>query len=243
MWRVFKGLAQEKENQSIIAKEDFAKGLRQLEAHGLKSLSASYITDLYDRLDTSRDGTVELFELVSGLSLMCGGSDDEKLGVFFDLYDATHTFSSFFHFLIPWVCSYDRNGDGSLTREEIELLINTAVKNGFRATLHRNDKLGGSSSGNQNLQEQLTEQLADELAQNLATQLAAPFLEMLDKDGNGAITLDEFKAAKGMRPLGFNLTLKSSFTCAHLASHASSIQAAHCPFSFWRQIKCKCRQN
>eukprot|EP01122_Echinamoeba_exundans_P015542 TRINITY_DN741_c0_g1_i2.p1 TRINITY_DN741_c0_g1~~TRINITY_DN741_c0_g1_i2.p1 ORF type:complete len:199 (+),score=41.70 TRINITY_DN741_c0_g1_i2:417-1013(+) len=175
MWRVFKELAKHKDDQSIVSKEDFTKGLRQLEGHGLKSLSTSYIADLYDRLDTSRDGTVELFELVSGLSLMCGGSDDEKLGVFFDLYD--------------------RNGDGSLTREEIELLINTAVKNGFRATLHRNDKLGSSSSG-QNLQEQLTEQLADELAQNLATQLAAPFLEMLDKDGNGAITLDEFKAAK-----------------------------------------------
>lgn len=92
-------------------------------------------------------------------------------------------------------CRYDRNGDGSLTKEEIELLIHTAVKNGFRATLHKNDKVGAPAE--HSVQEQLTEQLADELAQNLATQLAAPFLAMLDKNADGAISLEEFKAAKG----------------------------------------------
>lgn len=86
MWNIFKAKAKKEADQLIVSKESFTKGIRELELFGLKRLSDLYISELYDRLDTSRDGNVELFELVSGLSIMCGGTADEKLGVFFDLY-------------------------------------------------------------------------------------------------------------------------------------------------------------
>lgn len=180
MWSIFKSKADNSGEglRAVLRRPQFAAGIRALESHGLKRLSDSYIDSLYDRLDTSRDGQVELFELVSGLSLMCGGSTDDKLDVFFELYDS--------------------DGDGCLCKSEIELLINTAVQNGFRATIHRNDKAPTSSEPNPvgSVEEQLTEQLADQLATVLAQQLAEPFLKMLDRDGNGVISRDEFKAAK-----------------------------------------------
>jgi len=61
-------------------RETFKLGLGKLEKCGLKNLDESPFADrLYDLLDTNQDGVVDLQEFVSGLSLLCKGSPEEKI--------------------------------------------------------------------------------------------------------------------------------------------------------------------
>jgi hypothetical protein len=50
-----------------LDKETFRKGLGMLEAAGLKNL------------DVNKDNTVDLPEFITGLSLLCKGTPEEKL--------------------------------------------------------------------------------------------------------------------------------------------------------------------
>jgi hypothetical protein len=63
-----------------LDKPTFRRGLGKLEACGLKNLDDSPFVDrLFTLLDTNGDGTVDLQEFVTGLSLLCKGTVEEKL--------------------------------------------------------------------------------------------------------------------------------------------------------------------
>ena len=63
-----------------LDKETFKKGLNKLEACGLKNIENTPFADrLFHLLDVNGDGTVDLSELVCGLSMLCKGSVEEKL--------------------------------------------------------------------------------------------------------------------------------------------------------------------
>lgn len=63
-----------------LDRETFRKGLGMLEKAGLKNLDDSpFVERLFTLLDVNNDGTIDLSEFVSGLSLLCKGTPEEKL--------------------------------------------------------------------------------------------------------------------------------------------------------------------
>jgi serine/threonine-protein phosphatase 2B regulatory subunit len=66
--------------KDALDKEKFKQGLGKLEECGLRNLQDSPFVDrLFTLLDTDKSGTVDLQEFVSGLSLLCKGTPEEKL--------------------------------------------------------------------------------------------------------------------------------------------------------------------
>lgn len=66
--------------KEALDRDTFKKGLGMLENCGLKNLDDSPFVDrLFDLLDTNGDGSVDLHEFVTGLSLLCKGTIEEKL--------------------------------------------------------------------------------------------------------------------------------------------------------------------
>jgi hypothetical protein len=69
-----------------LDRETFKKGLGKLEACGLKNLDDSpFVERLFTLLDVNHDGSVDLQEFITGLSLLCKGTVEEKL-------ECKHTF-------------------------------------------------------------------------------------------------------------------------------------------------------
>jgi Ca2+-binding EF-hand superfamily protein len=63
-----------------VDRETFKQGLGMLEKAGLKNLDDSPFVDrLFSLLDINGDGQIDLSEFVTGLSLLCKGSVEEKL--------------------------------------------------------------------------------------------------------------------------------------------------------------------
>ena len=69
---------------------------------------------MFDAFDTDHDGTVDSQELSSGLSVLCGGSRDEKVRAAFALYDV--------------------NGDGFIDLEEMVAYLASVFKVLFEAS-------------------------------------------------------------------------------------------------------------
>jgi len=107
-----------------LDREQFRIGLGKLEKCGLKNLDDSpFVERLFTLLDTNGDGTVDLQEFVSGLSLLCKGSVEEKLALSFK--------------------AYDLDGNGFISKEELALMFKSAWIAGFRAlcATHGNEEL------------------------------------------------------------------------------------------------------
>lgn len=66
--------------KDALNRAKFREGLGKLEACGLRNLDDSpFVERLFTLLDVNHDGTVDLQEFVSGLSLLCKGTVEEKL--------------------------------------------------------------------------------------------------------------------------------------------------------------------
>eukprot|EP01114_Cavostelium_apophysatum_P002659 TRINITY_DN12356_c0_g1_i1.p1 TRINITY_DN12356_c0_g1~~TRINITY_DN12356_c0_g1_i1.p1 ORF type:complete len:252 (+),score=70.81 TRINITY_DN12356_c0_g1_i1:208-963(+) len=107
-----------------LDREKFKAGLGKLEACGLKNLDDSPFVDrLFTLLDKNNDGTVDLQEFVSGLSLLCKGTVEEKLELSFKAYDI--------------------DGNGFISKDELALMFKSAWIAGFRAlcATHGNEEL------------------------------------------------------------------------------------------------------
>jgi len=107
-----------------LNREKFRSGLGQLEECGLRNLDDSPFVDrLFTLLDTNGDGTVDLQEFVSGLSLLCKGTVEEKLELSFK--------------------AYDLDGNGFISKSELACMFKSAWIAGFRAlcATHGNEEL------------------------------------------------------------------------------------------------------
>jgi len=107
-----------------LDKEQFRNGLGKLEKCGLKNLDDSpFVERLFTLLDTNGDGTVDLQEFVTGLSMLCKGSVEEKLALSFK--------------------AYDLDGNGFISKDELALMFKSAWIAGFRAlcATHGNEEL------------------------------------------------------------------------------------------------------
>eukprot|EP00727_Mastigamoeba_balamuthi_P011623 m51a1_g7083 putative calcium-binding protein (260) ;mRNA; r:10162-11479 len=132
---VFAGLSEG--GRKAIGRELFKSGLARLEQCGLRNLDQTPFGDrLFDLLDTNRDGVLDLAEFVTGLSLLCKGSIDEKLELCFKAYDI--------------------DGNGSISRDELTLMFKSAWISGFRALC--------AAHGNDGLSDQDLVEFAEEMA-------------------------------------------------------------------------------
>lgn len=68
------------QGKTPLDKATFKKGLQMLKEAGLKNLDDSPFGErLFSLLDINKDNTVDLQEFVTGLSLLCKGTPEEKL--------------------------------------------------------------------------------------------------------------------------------------------------------------------
>jgi len=107
-----------------VDKETFKKGLIKLESAGLNNLQDTPFSDrLFHLLDSNKDGVVDLREFVSGLSMLCKGSIEEKLELSFK--------------------AYDLDGNGFISKDELGAMFKSAWISGFKAlsTIHGNQDL------------------------------------------------------------------------------------------------------
>jgi len=107
-----------------VDRETFRKGLGMLEKAGLRNLDDSpFVERLFTLLDVNSDGQIDLTEFVTGLSLLCKGSVEEKLALSFK--------------------AYDLDGNGYITKDELASMFKSAWISGFRAlcATHGNEDL------------------------------------------------------------------------------------------------------
>jgi len=75
-----------------LNKVQFNEALHQLEKHGLNDIKNTAISDaLFSHFDSDGNGTLELQEFLSGLTLLCKGSIDDKVALTFQLYDTDNS--------------------------------------------------------------------------------------------------------------------------------------------------------
>jgi Ca2+-binding EF-hand superfamily protein len=82
------------------------------------------VDSLYDVFDTNGDGVVDFTELATGLSVLCGGSRDDKARAAFDLYDY--------------------NGDGVISLEEMTRYLTSVFKVMYETQPGTQERVGGA---------------------------------------------------------------------------------------------------
>ena len=96
-----------------LDREAFRRVLADLKAHGLQDIANDPFSDkLYDAADTDGDGSVDQKELISAMGLCVNGTNAEKMQLMFNLFD--------------------ENGDGKLTKEEVERTFEHVYRSCFR---------------------------------------------------------------------------------------------------------------
>jgi len=117
---------------------------------------------LFDIFDSNGDGTLDHRELLAGLSVLCGGSGEEKAHFAFELFDA--------------------DKDGTLSMAEMKQYMCSVLRINHCI---RDDSCDGS--------------IADKMSpEEIADATVTPLFEELDMDGNGALSMSEFKNFLGV---------------------------------------------
>jgi Ca2+-binding EF-hand superfamily protein len=117
--------------------EMFRKSLGKLEACGLQNLDDSpFVERLFILLDTNGDGVVDLHEFVTGLSLLCKGTIEQKLELSFK--------------------AYDLDGNGYISKDELASMFKSAWISAFQALC--------ATYGNEELSKEDLNEFSEEMA-------------------------------------------------------------------------------
>jgi len=150
-----------------INKEGFRKVLASLKEFGVKDFSSDpFVDDLFDVVDKNKSGLVDVEELVTGISLICKGTAEEKVDLMFKLWDTNH--------------------NGVIDKDEFKNMLFKCYQTSFRALLS-SDPVLRKLYTNETLDAQIVEPLAIQIANQLFPQI--------DKDNSGEIDKKEFTEA------------------------------------------------
>mmetsp|Transcript_9559 Transcript_9559/g.11810 ORF Transcript_9559/g.11810 Transcript_9559/m.11810 type:complete len:190 (-) Transcript_9559:2-571(-) len=136
-----------------VDRTKFQDALQALERHGLNEIANTPYSDrLFTLLDINEDGVVDFKEFISGFALLCKGSVEDKIKVSFN--------------------AYDKDGDGTISKDELAEMFKYAWMSGFKA-------MKSLSS------EEITPQEIKEFCEQSAKAFADSVMEQMDTDGNG----------------------------------------------------------
>lgn len=133
---------------------------------------------LFEAFDIDHSGTLELSEMISGLSFMCRGTNEEKLRFLFDNCDADHSgfldhkeVVEMFHRLTQQCCSLEA------------------------AAKRRGDTLQGKTQATLDMKAKENEpkEVHIERMKSHYVDLAKEFEKMGDLDGDGQVSYEEFE--------------------------------------------------
>ena len=135
----FERFAAAADDEGLISKADFTAVFNQIAAPGGETGEHVYseawleqeratiiINQIFDLFDSNSDGVVDFCELASGLSVLCGGTRDNKAASAFSLYDF--------------------NNDGFISLEEMEQYLNSVFKVLYAAQPGTQESMGGISA-------------------------------------------------------------------------------------------------
>jgi len=142
----------------------FKRALEMLEKSGLKLNDPIFVDRLFTVMDKDQNNVLDMNEFINGLSLLCKGTPEEKLELSFK--------------------SYDLDGNGFITKDELSEMFAQAWISGFNA-------LRASQAPNMPLE------MNTEDFNNFSKEMGAVFAESafqnLDKNKDGKLSFDEFK--------------------------------------------------
>lgn len=100
---------------AFVSEEDLADEEARLRFHVV-------VGRLFDLFDANSDGSVDFSELASGLSVLCGGSREDKVAASFELFDL--------------------NGDGTISKDEMQLYLTSVFKVLFESQPGTQERMG-----------------------------------------------------------------------------------------------------
>jgi Ca2+-binding EF-hand superfamily protein len=129
------------------------------ESQGKKPPSAQVMRDVFLLFDKDQNGTIDMMELCSGISMMCAGTEDEKIAAVFG--------------------SFDTDGDGFISPEEMYVFLSSV----FKVVLTDSVLASLRDCG-----------VEIEGAEDLANVTTSECFKQADADGDGQLTIEEFKS-------------------------------------------------
>jgi Ca2+-binding EF-hand superfamily protein len=151
-------------SRGVLAPAQFERALRALEEYGLRPVAGSPLAvQLFRVFDRDKSGSVDLDEFLRGAALLCGGTLDDKAEI---------TFRAF-----------DRDGSGFLEEGEIVQMITESYDAAVKMALSI-DTLGAMDD--------LTASVVDTVRKQMEV-LAVELMHKIDANGDGRLSLDEFK--------------------------------------------------
>jgi len=177
-------------NISVLATQAVDKGDgTQVTMHmNQDEVKKDVIEVLWRVFDNDRNGRVDFRELLLGAAIVMKGTIDQKARALFNLHDA--------------------NGDGTLTKDELQKSIKRTMKAGrkiIRASMKQLEHDLGKAHAYR------TEKVSDEMAKDYFVKIIVEkIFSEADVDRNGTVSLEEFVAFAKRNPD----TLKSLFQIA-----------------------------
>eukprot|EP00005_Dracoamoeba_jomungandri_P006271 CAMPEP_0174262276 /NCGR_PEP_ID=MMETSP0439-20130205/12884_1 /TAXON_ID=0 /ORGANISM="Stereomyxa ramosa, Strain Chinc5" /LENGTH=202 /DNA_ID=CAMNT_0015346965 /DNA_START=99 /DNA_END=707 /DNA_ORIENTATION=+ len=155
LWEIFDSCS----NNKQLDRKAFVEALHLLQDEGCAT-DTPFGERLFDLLDINGDGVLDLQEFVIGLSFLCKGSIEEKLELSFK--------------------AYDLDGNGFITKDELQHMFKQAWVSGFKTLMSVHGDFG------------ITIEELETFADELASSLSESAFDSLDLNGDGKLSFDEF---------------------------------------------------
>eukprot|EP01115_Flamella_aegyptia_P000348 TRINITY_DN104863_c0_g1_i2.p1 TRINITY_DN104863_c0_g1~~TRINITY_DN104863_c0_g1_i2.p1 ORF type:complete len:186 (+),score=57.07 TRINITY_DN104863_c0_g1_i2:154-711(+) len=160
MYSVFTDCANE---ENALNVEQFHVALGLLAEKGMNDIgNTPYAERLFTLLDKNGDGAVDVSEFIAGLGMLCTGDAEEKIKISF--------------------MAFDIDGDGFISRSELEQMFTSAWLAGF------------SALQNSDMEEcRLTNLEIHDFCIDCAKTLAEKVIDAVDQNNDGKLSEEEFK--------------------------------------------------